>query len=203
MRRTGMIPKNVFGGNVTPASSAARDAGLTRVVGPFALAATGVSLMVGAAVFVFPADLSRASGSLAPAVFSSVRSAWAPSGSALPDSIASVAPPPARAVVRIAAVLGSVGGISIINMAGIAGGARLVSVATVLKLGPLLLFLCAGVFAVKGANLGSLSMLAVIIVSPRGQILGLLALTAVAALLYLLKTGVTHRRRVASTTGPA
>jgi amino acid transporter len=85
---------------VTPASFSARDAGLTRVVGPFALAATVVSLMVGAAIFAVPADLSRTAGSVA-----------------------------------------AIGGI---NMAGVAQGARLVGIATVLKLGPLLLFLCAG-----------------------------------------------------------
>src|SRR5215472_40816 len=201
MRRTGMIPeRRFFGGYVTPASSSARDAGLARVVGSFALAATVVSLMVGAAIFAIPADLSRTAGSLAPAAIllcaiavgaiglclaagasrvpssgglyamidaafgdglgfvsgtlfnvSNVLSSGAVCA-ALADAIASVAPPPARAVVRIASVLVSVAAIGGINMAGVVHGARLVGIATVLKLGPLLLFLCAGVFAVNGAN---------------------------------------------------
>jgi len=170
-------------------------------VGPFALAATVVSLMVGAAIFAIPADLSRTAGSLAPAVIllcaiavgaiglclaagasrvpssgglyamidaafgdgagfvsgtlfnvSNVLSSGAVCA-ALADAIASVAPPHARALVRVASVFGSVALIGGINMAGVAQGARLVGVTTVLKLGPLLLFLFAGVFAVNGANL--------------------------------------------------
>jgi basic amino acid/polyamine antiporter, APA family len=197
-----MIPKRRSrGANVTPPSSSARDAGLTRVVGPFALAATVVSLMVGAAIFAVPADLSRTAGSLAPAIvllcaiavgaiglcFAAGSSRVPSSGgiyalieeafgdgigfvsgmllnvsnvlasgavcAALADAIASIAPPPAQTVVRIATVFGSVAGISAINIRGIVGGARLVSLSTVLKLAPLLLILCAGVFRVRGANL--------------------------------------------------
>lgn len=182
------------------ATTASRDAGLARVVGPFAFAATVVSMMVGASIFAVPADLSRTSGSFAPAaivlcaiavgaigvclaagssrvpssggLYASIEAAFGPGAgfvagtliavsfvlasgavcAALADSIASVAPPSARAMVRAAVVIASVGGISAINMAGVAGGARLVSVSTVLKLAPLVLFLCAGVFAVHRAN---------------------------------------------------
>lgn len=186
---------------MTPPSSAARDAGLTRAVGPFALAATVVSMMVGAAIFAVPADLSRTAGSIAPIIILLCAVAVAAIGlclaagasrvpssgglyalieeafgdgvgfvsgtvftvanvlasgavcAALADATASIAPPHAQAVVRIAAVLISVGSISAINMTGIADGARLVSLATVTKVVPLLLFLCVGVFAMRGANL--------------------------------------------------
>ncbi len=186
---------------MTPTALTERDAGLTRAVGPLALAATTVSLMVGGAIFAVPADLSRTAGSLAPAAVllcalasGAVGFCLAASGSRVPssgglyasievafgggvvgfvtgvlfavsnvlasgaicaalaDAIASVAPPTARAIVRIVAVVALVAGIGAINMAGIARGARLVGVTTVLKLAPLLLFLCVGVFAMKGAN---------------------------------------------------
>lgn len=186
--------------NMTQAAAAKRDEGLTRAVGPFALAATVVSMMVGAGIFAAPADLSRTAGSLAPAaillcaiamgavglclaagssrvpssggIYALIEEAFGDgfgfvSGTlftlsnllaagavcaALGDAIASIAPPSDQLLVRIIAVVCSVGGIAAINMAGIAGGARLVSLATVLKMAPLLTFLCAGVFAVKSAN---------------------------------------------------
>lgn len=47
-------------------SSLDRDAGLKRVVGPVALAASMISIVVGAAIFLVPAQLSQALGSLAP-----------------------------------------------------------------------------------------------------------------------------------------
>jgi amino acid transporter len=47
-------------------SSVNRDAGLNRVVGPIALAASMISIVVGAGIFVVPAQLSQAMGSLAP-----------------------------------------------------------------------------------------------------------------------------------------
>lgn len=186
---------------MTPTALTQRDAGLTRAVGPFTLAATVVSLMVGGAIFAVPADLSRTAGSFAPAavllcalasgaigiclaasasrvpssggLYASIEVAFGDgvvgfvsgvlfavanvlaSGAicaALADAIASVAPPPARAIVRVAAVVALVAGISGINMAGVARGARLVGVTTVLKLAPLLVFLGVGVFAMKGTN---------------------------------------------------
>ena len=47
-------------------SSVNRDAGLQRVVGPVALAASMISIVVGAGIFAVPAELSQAMGSLAP-----------------------------------------------------------------------------------------------------------------------------------------
>jgi hypothetical protein len=41
-------------------------------------------------------------------------------------------------------------------------------------------------------------MVAVIVVSPRDQILGMLAFTAVGAVLYLVKAGLVRRRGVAT-----
>jgi len=46
--------------------SLSRDTGLNRVVGPVALAASMISIVVGAGIFVVPAQLSQAMGSLAP-----------------------------------------------------------------------------------------------------------------------------------------
>src|SRR3569833_655760 len=43
-----------------------RDAGLVRVVGPVSLAASMVSIVVGAGIFLVPTQLGRSMGSLAP-----------------------------------------------------------------------------------------------------------------------------------------
>lgn len=197
-----MIGKTTLPGkNLTELSSPARDAGLTRAVGPFALASTVVSMMVGAAIFAVPADLSRTAGSLAPlailicaiavvaigfclaagasrvpssgGMYALIEEAFGDgvgfvsgtlftvgnvlaSGAvcaALADAIASVAPPSVQTTVRVVTIFGLVGGIGAINMAGVSGGARLVSISTIIKIVPLLLFLCVGVFAIKGVNI--------------------------------------------------
>lgn len=181
-------------------SSTARDAGLTRVVGPFALASTVVCTMVGAAIFAVPADLSRTAGSLAPiaillcaiavgaiglclaagssrvpssgGLYALIEEAFGDGAgfvcgtlltvsnilaagavcAALADAIASIAPPHLQAPLRIFAVFGLVTGIGAINMAGVGRGARLVSMSTILKIAPLMLFVFAGMFAMKTAN---------------------------------------------------
>jgi basic amino acid/polyamine antiporter, APA family len=70
-----------------------RDAGLNRVVGPVALAASMISIVVGAGIFVVPAELSQAMGSLAPlavvacaVAIGAVGVCMAEAGSRLPSS---------------------------------------------------------------------------------------------------------------------
>lgn len=74
-------------------SSLDRDTGLNRVVGPVALAASMISIVVGAGIFVVPAQLSRAMGSLAPlavvacaVAIGAVGVCMAEAGSRLPSS---------------------------------------------------------------------------------------------------------------------
>ena len=74
-------------------SSLNRDTGLNRVVGPLALAASMISIVVGAGIFVVPAQLSQALGSLAPlavmacaASIGAVGVCMAEAGSRLPSS---------------------------------------------------------------------------------------------------------------------
>ena len=74
-------------------SSLDRDSGLSRVVGPVALAASMISIVVGAGIFVVPAQLSQALGSLAPlavvacaVVIGAVGVCMAEAGSRIPSS---------------------------------------------------------------------------------------------------------------------
>lgn len=73
--------------------SLSRDTGLNRVVGPVALAASMISIVVGAGIFVVPAQLSQAMGSLAPlavvacaVAIGAVGVCMAEAGSRLPSS---------------------------------------------------------------------------------------------------------------------
>jgi APA family basic amino acid/polyamine antiporter len=73
--------------------SLSRDTGLHRVVGPVALAASMISIVVGAGIFVVPAQLSQAMGSLAPlavvacaVAIGAVGVCMAEAGSRLPSS---------------------------------------------------------------------------------------------------------------------
>ena len=73
--------------------SATRDAGLIRLVGPISLAASMISIVIGAGIFVVPAQLSQAMGSLAPlailgcaVVVGAVGLCLAESGSRVPSS---------------------------------------------------------------------------------------------------------------------
>ncbi|HET9391437.1 MAG TPA: amino acid permease [Steroidobacteraceae bacterium] len=71
---------------------------------------------------------------------------------ALGDLVAGQVPPSYAAAVRAATIVGLVGGIALVNVAGARQGARLASVATVLKLLPLLIFIAAGALALQGSS---------------------------------------------------
>jgi APA family basic amino acid/polyamine antiporter len=71
---------------------------------------------------------------------------------ALSDVVSSLFAPEWRAPVRVAVVLGAVGTIAMINIGGVARGSRFVSIATVVKLIPLAIFVIVGATAMNGAN---------------------------------------------------
>ncbi|HEY6985408.1 MAG TPA: amino acid permease [Rhodanobacteraceae bacterium] len=73
---------------------------------------------------------------------------------ALADVAASLVAPEWRAVVRTVTVVASIGGIALLNLRGVRNGARLVTVAAVVKLIPLVVFVIAGLSAVDRANFG-------------------------------------------------
>jgi basic amino acid/polyamine antiporter, APA family len=181
-------------------SSLNRDTGLNRVVGPVALAASMISIVVGAGIFVVPAQLSQALGSLAPlaivacaiaigaigvcmaeagsrlpssgGVYAFVEAAFGPCtgyvagtlfwvsnvlacgavSSALGDVIAAALAPSMRTEVHAVVAAATVSVICAINIGGIERGMRLVSLSTLIKLMPLVLFLAIGIFALHGQN---------------------------------------------------
>ena len=71
---------------------------------------------------------------------------------ALADVVVSVAPPAIAGAVRVGVIVGVIGGIALVNIAGVARGARLINGGTLLKLIPLALFLVLGAGAVHLAN---------------------------------------------------
>ncbi len=182
------------------AAASQRDLGLTRAIGPWALAASIVNVVVGAGIFAVPAALAANVGPYAPLAFlvcagviTSVAICFAEGGSRLPtsggaygyvnaafgpftgyvagttlwfsntlacggiaaalaDLAGSLFPPPMRSFVHVAAILGVVGGMALVNLGGVARGTRLVTAATVLKLIPLGVFVIAGAGAIQRAN---------------------------------------------------
>lgn len=71
---------------------------------------------------------------------------------ALADVASSLFAPEWREAVRVAVVVGAVGTIATINIGGVARGARFVSVATVVKLIPLAIFIVVGATAINASN---------------------------------------------------
>ena len=177
-----------------------RDIGLIRAVGPWALAASIVSMIVGAGIFAVPAALAACVGPYAPLAFlacgfavGAVAICFAEGGSRVPtsggvygvieaafgpltgyvagtllwvgcvlacggvaaalaDVVASLFPQSLLVPVHAAVIVGVVGGIALVNIGGVARGARLVSATTTLKLVPLAIFIVAGVGAIHGSN---------------------------------------------------
>jgi basic amino acid/polyamine antiporter, APA family len=177
-----------------------RDAGLIRAVGPWALAAGAISMIVGAGIFAAPAQLAAGVGPYAPLVFlgcglavGAVAICFAEGGSRVPtsggayglveaafgplvgyvagtllwvscvlacgaiaaalaDVVAGVVPPHLVAPARGAVIIGVIGAVALVNIGGVARGARLVEVMTAAKLIPLVVFVAAGAGAVHGAN---------------------------------------------------
>jgi amino acid transporter len=169
-------------------------------MGPWALAASIISMVVGASIFVVPATLAAAIGPYAPIVLvgcavsvGSVAICFAVGGSRMPtsggiygytaatfgpltgyvagtlfwvadllacggiaaalaDVVASLMPASMAAAVHAATILVIIGGIALVNVRGVAHGARLVNAVTMIKLVPLLMFVLVGGFFMKGAN---------------------------------------------------
>src|ERR1700731_2824440 len=177
-----------------------RDTGLMRAVGPWALAANIVSMIVGAGIFAVPAALAACVGPYAPlaflacglavggvaicfaeggsrvptsgGVYGVIEAAFGPlagyvSGTllwvccvlacgavaaALADVAASLFPQSLTGPVRGVVIVGVIGGIALVNIGGVARGARLGSANTTLKLATLAIFILAGSSAVHSSN---------------------------------------------------
>ena len=71
---------------------------------------------------------------------------------ALAEVAASLLPPVFKAPVHAGVIVGVIGGVTLVNLGGVARGARLVDWATAVKLIPLVIFLVAGVGAIHRAN---------------------------------------------------
>ncbi len=189
-----------------PASSPAslplpsRDAGLVRAIGPWALGASILNVVIGAGIFAVPAALAANVGPYAPLAFlvcavavAAVAICFAEGGSRVPtsggaygyvsaafgplvgyvagtmlwfcnalacggiaaalgDVAGSLLPPPLRTAARLLVVVAVIGGIALVNVGGVARGARLVTTATALKLVPLVVFIVAGMGAMQRMN---------------------------------------------------
>jgi len=177
-----------------------RDNGLVRAVGPWAFAASIVSMIVGAGIFAVPAALAACIGPYAPLAFlacgfavGAVAICFAEGGSRVPtsggvygvieaafgplagyvagtllwvccvlacgavaaalaDVAASLFPRSLIGPVRGAVIVGVTGGIALVNIGGVARGARLISATTTLKLAPLAIFILAGATAMHSSN---------------------------------------------------
>lgn len=177
-----------------------RDAGLLRALGTWGLAASVISIIVGAGIFAVPGKLAASIGVYAPLAFlgcilavGAVGICFAEGGSRIPtsggvygyievslgplvgyvagtlkwfgslmsgasvaaalaDVAASVTPPHLVTAVRAAVIVGSIGGVALINVRGVRSGARLIGFATALKLVPLVIFVVAGATAIHRAN---------------------------------------------------
>ena len=177
-----------------------RDAGLLRAVGPWGLAASTVSIVVGASIFVVPAALAANIGLYAPlailvcalsvgavaicfaeggsripssgGAYGYIEAAFGPltgyvagtllwfgdvlaSGgiaAALADLGASLLPDPFKALAHALIIVGTIGGIAWVNIAGVTRGIRLVNATMMLKIAPLLIFVVVGAFSIHGGN---------------------------------------------------
>lgn len=177
-----------------------RDAGLVRAVGPWGLAASTVSIVVGASIFVVPAALAANIGLFAPLAIlvcalsvGSVAICFAEGGSRIPSSGgpygyieaafgplagyvagtllwfgdvlasggiaaaladlgAGLLPEPFKASAHALIIVGTIGGIAWINIAGVTRGIRLVNATAMLKIAPLLIFVLAGAFSIHAGN---------------------------------------------------
>jgi APA family basic amino acid/polyamine antiporter len=181
-------------------NATSRDEGLVRKVGPWGLAASIVSIVVGAGIFAVPGALAAAVGPYAPLAFllcglavGAVAICFAEGGSRIPtsggvygyieaafgpltgyvagtllwfgdvlacggvaaalaDVAASLASKPLATTVHALAIVGVIGGVAVINVAGVARAARFISVTTALKLIPLAIFIIAGLGKIDSAN---------------------------------------------------
>ena len=79
---------------------------------------------------------------------------------ALGDIATSLVPEQWRLIVRVVVIFAAVGGIASVNIRGVAHGARLVSVAAVVKLIPLAIFIVVGALAISGSNFDGVAPMA-------------------------------------------
>src|SRR6195256_1068920 len=94
---------------------------------------------------------------------------------ALADVAATLFPQSLKGPVRGAVIVGVIGGIALVNIGGVARGARLVGATTTLKLAPLAIFILAGASAIHSSNF-------VLTVQPDAQGFGRALILAVFAL---------------------
>ena len=71
---------------------------------------------------------------------------------ALADVVATLFPQSLTGTVRAMTIVGVIGGLALVNIAGVARGARLISATTALKLAPLAIFILAGAGAMHSSN---------------------------------------------------
>jgi amino acid transporter len=71
---------------------------------------------------------------------------------ALAEVAVSLLPQPMKAVGRATVIIGAIGAIALVNIAGVRHGTRLINAATALKLVPLAIFLVVGAGAMHGSN---------------------------------------------------
>ena len=181
-------------------NTTSRDEGLVRKIGPWGLAASVVSIVVGAGIFAVPGALAAAVGPYAPLAFlacglaiGAVAICFAEGGSRMPtsggvygyieaafgpltgyiagmlllvgdvlacggvaaalaDVGASLASKSLVSTVHAAVIIGVIGSVALINIAGVGRAARFVSVMTVLKLIPLVIFIIVGCTRIDSAN---------------------------------------------------
>jgi APA family basic amino acid/polyamine antiporter len=186
-------------------NATSRDEGLVRKVGPWGLAASVVSIVVGAGIFAVPGKLAAAVGPYAPLAFlvcglaiGAVAICFAEGGSRMPtsggvygyieaafgpltgyiagmlllvgdvlacggvaaalaDVAASVSSKSLEPLVHATVIIGVIGSLALINIAGVARAARFVSVTTALKLIPLVIFIVVGCTRIHSANFAHVS----------------------------------------------
>ena len=71
---------------------------------------------------------------------------------ALADLGASLLPEPSKAPAHALIIVGIIGGIAVVNIAGVTRGIRLVNATTMLKIAPLLIFVLVGAFSIHAGN---------------------------------------------------
>lgn len=184
-----------------PSLTAARDAGLVRGIGPWALTGAFVGILVGSGIFNIPAPMAAAVGPWAPLAYLAcglavgavllcfaegasrvptsggvagfIGAAFGPYwgflagvlnyagavtaagaiAAAITDVLGTVAPVFAAGPVRVFTLIGWFAALAVLNIAGVGIAARVVAIATSIKLVPIALFVGVGAWFVDPANL--------------------------------------------------
>ncbi len=184
-----------------PSPTAARDAGLVKGIGPWALTGAFVGILVGSGIFNIPAPMAAAVGPLAPLAYLACGLAvgavllcfaeaasrvptsggvagfigaafgpywgfligvlnWAAAvtaaggiAAAIADVLGTVFPVFAAGPGRALALIAWLGALALLNIAGVGIAARVVAIATSIKLLPIALFIGVGLWFIEPANL--------------------------------------------------